>query len=88
MGKALERARLDHDAAVTNLYAVAVCPLVTFADRGGKVMGTALGLQDDGNLVIIAPGNHPVWATNTDLWASETPLPAADLPEPPADPAP
>ncbi len=27
----------DHDAAVTNLYAVAVCPLVTFADtrRGG-----------------------------------------------------
>jgi len=36
----------DHDAAVTNLYAVAVCPLVTFADRGGKVTGTALGLQD------------------------------------------
>jgi hypothetical protein len=36
----------DHDAAVTNLYAVAVCPLVTFADRGGKVTGSALGLQD------------------------------------------
>ena len=36
----------DRDAAVTNLYAVAVCPLVTFADRGGEVTGTALGLQD------------------------------------------
>ena len=30
----------DHDAAVTNLYAVAVCPLVTFAGRGGTVTGT------------------------------------------------
>ena len=36
----------DHDAAVTNLYAVAVCPLVTFARRGGAVTGTALGFQD------------------------------------------
>jgi hypothetical protein len=36
----------DHDAAVTNLYAVAVCPLVTFADRGGKVSASTLGLQD------------------------------------------
>jgi hypothetical protein len=36
----------DHDAAVTNLYAVAVCPLVTFADTGGRVTGTALGPQD------------------------------------------
>lgn len=36
----------DHDAAVTNLYAVAICPLVTFADSGGTVTGTALGPQD------------------------------------------
>jgi hypothetical protein len=36
----------DRDAAVTNLYAVAVCPVVTFARRGGEVTGTALGFQD------------------------------------------
>jgi hypothetical protein len=36
----------DHDAAVTNLYAVAICPLVTFADRGGTVTGSTLGPQD------------------------------------------
>jgi hypothetical protein len=36
----------DHDAAVTNLYAVAVCPLVTFADSGGTVTASTLGLQD------------------------------------------
>ena len=37
----------DHDAAVTNLYAVAICPLVTFADSGGKVTGSTLGPQDE-----------------------------------------
>jgi hypothetical protein len=36
----------DHDAAVTNLYAVAICPLVTFARSGGVVTETALGFQD------------------------------------------
>jgi hypothetical protein len=36
----------DHDAAVTNLYAVAICPLVTFARRGGEVAETRLGFQD------------------------------------------
>jgi hypothetical protein len=36
----------DHDAAVANLYAVAVCPLVTFADTGGTVTASTLGLQD------------------------------------------
>jgi hypothetical protein len=36
----------DHDAAVTNLYAVAVCPLVTFARRGGVVADTTLGFRD------------------------------------------
>jgi AhpC/TSA family len=33
----------DRDGAVTNLYGVAVCPAVTFADRGGGVRGTAVG---------------------------------------------
>jgi hypothetical protein len=36
----------DLDAAVTNLYAVAICPLVTFARRGGVVAETTLGYQD------------------------------------------
>jgi hypothetical protein len=34
----------DHDGAVANAYAVAICPTVTFAYRGGKVEGTALTL--------------------------------------------
>lgn len=33
----------DHDGAVTNLYRVAVCPTVTFAYTGGRVMKTVLG---------------------------------------------
>jgi hypothetical protein len=37
----------DLDAAVTNLYAVAVCPLVTFARRGGVVAETTLGYQNE-----------------------------------------
>jgi hypothetical protein len=37
----------DHDGAVANEYAVAVCPTVTFAYRGGKVQGTTLRLQGD-----------------------------------------
>lgn len=37
----------DHDGAVANEYAVAVCPTVTFAYRGGEVQGTTLRLQDD-----------------------------------------
>jgi hypothetical protein len=36
----------DRDAAVTNLYAVALCPLVTFARRGGMVDETTLGFRD------------------------------------------
>ena len=31
----------DHDGAVTNAYAVAICPTITFAGRGGKVAGTS-----------------------------------------------
>ena len=37
----------DHDGAVANLYGVAVCPLVTFAERGGKVAGTELSFLDE-----------------------------------------
>ena len=34
----------DHDGAVSNAYAVAVCPTITFARRGGKVAGTSLSM--------------------------------------------
>jgi hypothetical protein len=34
----------DHDGAVTNAYAVAVCPTITFAGRDGKVAGTSFKL--------------------------------------------
>ena len=33
----------DRDGAVANAYAVAVCPTIVFADRGGTVTSTALG---------------------------------------------
>jgi thiol-disulfide isomerase/thioredoxin len=39
----------DHDGAVANAYAVAVCPTITFA-RDGKVVQTLLGSQDDARL--------------------------------------
>jgi len=34
----------DADGAVANAYAVAVCPTLTFAEVGGRVAGTSLGL--------------------------------------------
>jgi peroxiredoxin len=34
----------DHDGAVANAYAVAICPTVTFAKRGGTVVSTSFGL--------------------------------------------
>jgi hypothetical protein len=37
----------DHDGAVANLYAVAVCPTITFARRGGRVVGTSFELLDE-----------------------------------------
>jgi len=40
----------DHDGAVANLYGVAVCPLVTYARRGGTVAQTALTFQDERTL--------------------------------------
>jgi hypothetical protein len=32
----------DHDGAVANAYAAAICPMVTFAYRGGRVQGTTI----------------------------------------------
>jgi AhpC/TSA family protein len=40
----------DHDGGVANAYAVAICPTVTFAYRGGKVEGTSLSLLDGAEL--------------------------------------
>ncbi len=36
----------DQDGVLANLYAVAVCPQVTFAAFGGEVQGTAIGQLD------------------------------------------
>ncbi|HEY7076022.1 MAG TPA: hypothetical protein VH418_11655 [Solirubrobacteraceae bacterium] len=36
----------DRDGAVANVYAVAVCPTITFAYRGGRVAGTSLSSLD------------------------------------------
>ena len=36
----------DRDGGVANAFAVAVCPTVTFAYRGGRVEGTSLSLID------------------------------------------
>jgi hypothetical protein len=39
---------IDRDGALANVYHVAVCPQVTFARRGGKVVDTTFGqLSDD-----------------------------------------
>jgi hypothetical protein len=40
----------DRDGAVANAYAVAVCPVVTLARRGGTVEKTLLGSQTDAEL--------------------------------------
>ena len=36
----------DRDGAVANLYAVAVCPTITFASQGGDVVDTSLEFLD------------------------------------------
>jgi AhpC/TSA family len=41
----------DHDGAVANAYAVAICPTITLAARGGRVSRTLLGVQDERALV-------------------------------------
>ena len=40
----------DHDGAVSNAYAVAVCPTITFVRRGGKVAGTSLSMLGEAAL--------------------------------------
>ena len=37
----------DQDGAVANAYAVAICPAITLAARGGNVERTLLGVQDE-----------------------------------------
>ncbi len=36
----------DHDGGVANAYAVAICPTMTFAFKGGKVQGTSFKLLE------------------------------------------
>ena len=43
----------DHDGAVANAYAVAVCPQITFARRGGEVVRTTFGSQGEAELSAI-----------------------------------
>jgi hypothetical protein len=40
----------DRDGAVSNLFAVAVCPTITFAKPGGIVEHTSLGLIDEAEI--------------------------------------
>jgi hypothetical protein len=40
----------DRDGAVANAYALAVCPTITFAARGGEIQDTAFGSQTEGQL--------------------------------------
>jgi hypothetical protein len=40
----------DHDGAVSNAYAVAVCPTITFAGRDGKVDSTSFSLLSEAEL--------------------------------------
>ena len=39
----------DHDGAVSNAYAVAICPTITFA-KDGKVVGTSFSLLEEAAL--------------------------------------
>ena len=43
----------DRDGAVANAYAVAVCPQITFARRGGEVVETTFGSQDAAELAAV-----------------------------------
>jgi hypothetical protein len=40
----------DSNGAVANAYAVAICPTITFAARGGEVASTAFGTLDEREL--------------------------------------
>jgi hypothetical protein len=41
----------DHDGAIANAFAVAVCPTITFADQGGEVRRTTLGTASEAEIV-------------------------------------
>ena len=41
----------DHDGAVTNAYAVAICPTITFAARDGRVVSTSFSSLGERGLV-------------------------------------
>jgi hypothetical protein len=41
----------DHDGAVANAFAVAICPTITFAYKGGKVEHTSLGETTDAEII-------------------------------------
>ena len=40
----------DHDGAVANEYGVVVCPTITYVARGGRVVGSTVGPQSDGEV--------------------------------------
>jgi hypothetical protein len=40
----------DHDGAVANEYSVVVCPTITYVARGGRVVGSSVGPQNDAAL--------------------------------------
>jgi hypothetical protein len=46
----------DRDGAVANAYAVAVCPTVTFAERGGEIRQTVFGSQTEQQLAAALEG--------------------------------
>jgi hypothetical protein len=41
----------DHDGAIANAFAVAVCPTITFARQGGEVEDTTLGTATEAEIV-------------------------------------
>jgi hypothetical protein len=41
----------DHDGAIANTFAVAICPTITFARRGGEVADTTLGTASEQEIV-------------------------------------
>jgi hypothetical protein len=43
----------DRDGAAANAYAVAVCPQITFARRGGEIVRTTFGSQDERQLAAV-----------------------------------
>jgi hypothetical protein len=40
----------DHDGAVSNQYAVVVCPTITYVRSGGEIAGSTVGPLDDAAL--------------------------------------